>query len=152
MELSRLPVGYSDHTPSVETGARAVRHGASLLEKHLTYSQDAAGPDHAASLEPPMLRMYIELANEAFERRGSEPVPVERKQLLDIERDVREASRQSLVATRSLRVGHVIRREDLTVKRPGAGIPAKDLDRVVGLTLNEDVPKSLLEAPMASAV
>lgn len=43
--------GYSDHTTEIDTGALAVRLGGCILEKHLTYSKTAAGPDHAASLD-----------------------------------------------------------------------------------------------------
>jgi len=59
---TRLPTGYSDHTPGVEAGAEAVEQGACILEKHLTYNTRAAGPDHAASLEPAALARYIKLA------------------------------------------------------------------------------------------
>jgi len=153
-ELTGLPVGYSDHTQSIETGARAVEHGAVLLEKHLTHNQDAIGPDHAASLEPQMMRRYIELARAAHRagRRGSEP-----KRVLDIERDVREVSRQSLTATRPLRAGHVLQRSDLTLKRPGSGIPPCQLEQVIGAVLAVDVgeddqlPLTAIEAN-ASAV
>ena len=51
--------GYSDHTTELDTGALAVRLGGCILEKHLTYSNLAAGPDHAASLEPIEMADYV---------------------------------------------------------------------------------------------
>jgi sialic acid synthase SpsE len=62
------PVGYSDHTPGEATGAAAVQAGACLLEKHLTYSRAAQGPDHSASLEPANLKTYTRLAHAAETR------------------------------------------------------------------------------------
>jgi sialic acid synthase SpsE len=52
--------------------------------------------------------------------------------VLAIENDVRTVSRQSLVLCRDLASGAVIREEDLTVKRPGTGIPAARLEATVG--------------------
>ncbi len=57
--------------------------------------------------------------------------PVE-KRVLDCERDVREVSRQSVVATRDIAPGQTITRDMLTIKRPGTGILAYRLDEVVG--------------------
>src|SRR5690606_29955970 len=59
------PLGYSDHTPGVDTGALAVCAGATILEKHLTYDRAARGPDHAASLDPTQFAEYVRLARRA---------------------------------------------------------------------------------------
>ncbi len=57
--------GYSDHTTELDTGALAVRLGGCILEKHLTYCKAAAGPDHAASLEPFEMAEYVRLCKAA---------------------------------------------------------------------------------------
>lgn len=59
-------VGYSDHTADVRTGAWSVAWGAEVLEKHLTYDRGAAGPDHAASLDPAMFKDYCRAVRDAF--------------------------------------------------------------------------------------
>lgn len=132
--LTSGPVGYSDHTPGEETGAMAVRMGATLLEKHLTYSRQAKGPDHSASLEPDGLKRYVGLARAAAEswERPAIPAAQRIKRVLPIEEDVRRVSRQSVVATRALAAGTVLAESDLTIKRPGTGIPAADLVKVPG--------------------
>jgi N,N'-diacetyllegionaminate synthase len=128
------PVGYSDHTPDETTGAIAVRMGATLLEKHLTYSRAAKGPDHAASLEPEGLKKYVNLARAAAASGETATVPAAArvKRVLAIEEDVRRVSRQSVVATRALAAGAVLATGDLTIKRPGTGIPAAELSRIPG--------------------
>ena len=133
-KLTKAPVGYSDHSAGVEAGGLAVACVASVLEKHLTYDRHAAGPDHAASLEPDGLRAYVELARRAHAERDRFVTNLgpPSKTVLDAERDVRTVSRQSVVATRDLPAGHVIARADVTVKRPGTGIPPWRLDEVVG--------------------
>lgn len=133
------PVGYSDHTQAIETGAMAVRAGACILEKHFTDSCRRAGPDHRASLEPEAFAQYVTLARRAA-RDGVAPpgVPGE-KRVLEIEQDVRRASRQSLVTTRDLPAGHTLAATDLTIKRPGTGIPPFEGAGVLGRRLRRSV-------------
>ena len=57
----------------------------------------------------------------------------------DIEEDVRRVSRQSVCAVRDLSAGEVIARADVTVKRPGTGLPAAMLEDVIGQELKRDV-------------
>ncbi|MDX9910646.1 MAG: N-acetylneuraminate synthase family protein [Phycisphaerales bacterium] len=138
------PVGYSDHTPGVRTGAVARARGATILEKHLTWDRSARGPDHAASLDEPMLRAYITAARACAV--GGD-VPDEDlcmlgdgvKRVLACERDVREASRQSIRAARDLRAGEVIQLSDLAFARPGNGLEPWRADELVGRTLARDV-------------
>jgi len=138
-DLCPVPVGYSDHTPLVETGAMAVAAGACVLEKHLTYDRGATGPDHAASLDAGQFASYVKLARLAHRAMG----PRE-KRVLAIEENVREVSRQSLVTTRALAVGHRLTRADLTVKRPGTGVApwrlSGVLGRAVARTIEADMP------------
>lgn len=128
------PIGYSDHTQEVASGSLAVAAGATMLEKHLTYDTQADGPDHAASLTPNGLTEYIRLARETA--RAMLPV----NQPLKCEMDVRRVSRQSVCSARELSAGRVLTAEDLTIKRPGTGIPASDIEKVVGCKLLCDVP------------
>ncbi len=131
-ELARFcaPVGYSDHTTEPLAGAMAVMAGACIVEKHLTYDRGAAGPDHSASADPLQMAAYVNAIRSAEAMRG-----LPGKHVLNIERDVRSVSRQSLVLTRPLAVGDRVTAADLTVQRPGNGIPAADWSRAVGCTL-----------------
>ena len=137
-----LPTGYSDHTTSIHTGGWAVAAGALLLEKHLTHDRAAAGPDHAASLEPDAFAAYVQHARAAAVAMGATG-----KRVQPIEADVRRVARQSVAAARDLSAGRVLVREDLTVMRPGTGIPAARLDRLVGHTLRRAVAVGNLIEP-----
>lgn len=130
-----LPVGYSDHTESVETGAEAIRAGACVLERHITDDRRRPGPDHAASLDGADFAEYVRLARAAKERSGLSEQPREAKFVLPCERDVRLVSRQSIVTRRELAGGAVLTKGDLTFKRPGTGLEPFRLAEVVGRRL-----------------
>ena len=138
-EWQDLPIGYSDHTTDTFTGALAVAAGACVLEKHLTLDRNRRGPDHAASLELPQFREYVSLAKQAYVMRGPYA-----KGVLDIEREVRQQTRQSVAAAKDLAAGTILRREDLTVMRPGTGIPAAGLKDLIGRKLLRQVGKAAL--------
>lgn len=127
-----LPVGYSDHTTELISGALAVAAGACVVEKHLTYNRQASGPDHAASLDPVGFTHYVQLIRQAQEMLG----PLQ-KRCLPCEQDVRLASRQAVCAQRDLPAGHILTREDLTIKRPCPpdALPAAELPRLIGRRL-----------------
>ena len=125
-----LPTGYSDHTAGEGTGALAVAAGACVLEKHLTLDRGAPGPDHAASLEPRALARYAAAARAAAAAVG----PL-RKEPSAAEAGVAAVARQSVAAARDLPAGHTLAREDLTVMRPGTGVPAARLGELVGRRL-----------------
>lgn len=120
------PVGYSDHTSLVESGAIAVAAGAVILEKHLTYDNHARGPDHLASLNPVNFALYVRLARQGWHMMGRG------KEVLDVEQDVRRVSRQSVVTTRALEPGDTIGAADLTIKRPGTGLEPSRLAGLIG--------------------
>lgn len=122
-----VPVGYSDHTTEIAGGALAVAAGACIVEKHLTYDRNAAGPDHAASADPRQFAEYVKMIRLAEQMRGRGG-----KSVLPIERDVRTVSRQSLVLRRDIAANQSIDESDLIIQRPGTGISAADLSAAVG--------------------
>jgi N-acetylneuraminate synthase/N,N'-diacetyllegionaminate synthase len=122
-----VPIGLSDHTTDELTGALAVALGASIIEKHFTFDRHADGPDHAASADPGQFATYVKMIRRAEILRGTPG-----KRVLEVERDVRQVSRQSLVVLRDLHAGEVLSEADLTVQRPGTGIPAAEAVRAIG--------------------
>jgi N,N'-diacetyllegionaminate synthase len=127
-------IGYSDHTTSLDTGGLAIAAGASVLEKHLTHDQLAGGPDHAMSLDASALQTYISLAHRAYGMLGNRI-----KEPGTIELEVRSLTRQSLTSTRSLLQGTILQADDLTLKRPGIGLPPSALKQTIGRQLAVDL-------------
>lgn len=134
-----LPVGYSDHTQDLHTGALAVAAGACVIEKHITHDIHAPGPDHAASMAPEGFVRYVQQIRDAQVMMGKSS-----KAVSDVEREVRRISRQSVCAARDIKAGTVLCREDITLRRPGTGIPPMMFTQLIGSRLTCDVAKGNL--------
>ena len=123
------PVGFSDHTLGFAVALAAVAMGARVIEKHITLDRTAAGPDHAASLEPDELVAFIEAIRAVELALGTgEKVPVRG------EVEIAAVARKSVVVTRDVGAGEVLRAEDLAIRRPGTGLPPAAMAEVVGRT------------------
>lgn len=112
-----LPVGFSDHTQGIAVAIAAAARGATVIEKHFTLDQNLSGPDHKASLEPTELKKMIQSIREVERALGQDkkvPAPSEIKN--------RSIARRSLVASCDIRRGEKFNTDNLTVKRPEAGI------------------------------
>lgn len=135
-EAFGVRVGYSDHTLGIEIPVAAVAMGATVIEKHFTLDKTWPGPDHRASLEPAELTAMvaairnIELAlGDGIKR----PSPSERKNIA--------IARKSVHLATELQAGHVLRPEDLVLKRPGDGLQPDLLDTLVGRRLAKKLPE-----------
>ena len=134
-----LPVGYSDHTAGIEIPIAAVALGAAVIEKHFTLDTRMPGPDHSASLDPRTFTMMVSAIRNVELALGDgrkQPAPCE---LLN-----RQLVRKSIVAVRDLHAGETLRRSDLSVKRPGSGIPPSELERVIGRRAARDITADTL--------
>ncbi len=129
-----VKVGYSDHTPGIEVAIAAVALGAVVIEKHFTLDKTMSGPDHRASLEPEELKaMVAGIRNVEFALQGSgvkEPSASEAKNIV--------IARKSIVASKIIRKGDVIKEHMITAKRPASGISPMRWYEVVGATADRD--------------
>lgn len=126
-QLTRRPVGYSDHTSDVRTGGWAVAAGACALEKHFTLDQGARGPDHALSLSPDLFRQYVTQVRAVEAALGTGVIGCS-----DIEREVRMVSRKSVVAACDIAPNTRVTAEMVTTKRPGNGLAPGELPKIIG--------------------
>ena len=130
------PVGLSDHSGTIFAGLAAATLGIELLEVHVTMSREMFGPDIPASVTTGELRDLvagIEFIEAAMQS------PVDKDELAEDLSPLRDAFTQSVVAARDLSRGTLLARADLGVKKPGTGIPAAELESVVGQRLSRNV-------------
>lgn len=128
-----MHVGYSDHTPGIEAAVAAVALGAEVIEKHLTLDHALPGPDHKASLEPPVFKAMVTAIRHVEEAMGNpdkSPSPSEAHN--------RSSVRRSLVAARAIRAGEKFGPHNVVPKRPAGGISPMRWDEVMGRVARRD--------------
>jgi sialic acid synthase SpsE len=133
-----IVVGHSDHSPSIYTALGAVAYGAAVIEKHITLDRSQPGADHAVSLEP------HELAELVQGIRAIEAASGTRKALFEREAPIRAWAHHSVVTLKPIAAGETLSEENTWVKRPGTGIPAAELDQVLGRAAATDLPSDAL--------
>jgi N-acetylneuraminate synthase/N,N'-diacetyllegionaminate synthase len=135
-EAFKVNVGYSDHTLGIEIPIAAVALGAQIIEKHFTLDKTLEGPDHKASLEPYELKNMVSAIRnleQAFGTGIKEPSASEIPNLL--------VARKSIHLKYNLPKGHILKENDLLLKRPGDGISGINIELVIGKKINSDLEK-----------
>ena len=125
-ERFRVPVGLSDHTLGIAAPVAAVALGASIVEKHLTLSRAAGGPDAAFSLEPrefTEMVQAIRFAERALGEVRYAPTPREAES---------RRFRRSLFVVRDVKAGEALSADNVRSIRPAAGLPPRYLPELLG--------------------
>ncbi|OHB82076.1 MAG: N-acetylneuraminate synthase [Planctomycetes bacterium RBG_16_64_10] len=130
------PVGLSDHSGTIYAGLAAAALGADMVEVHVTMSRDMFGPDVSASVTGDELRQLVTGCQ--FIRRAL-ACPTDKDAVAGELQQARRTFGKSLVAAHDLTCGTVLCRAHLDARKPGTGIPANQLDRVLGRRLRRDV-------------
>jgi N,N'-diacetyllegionaminate synthase len=127
-------VGLSDHSMTLEIPYAAVAMGGVCIEKHITLDRTMEGFDHEASIESDQLEKLvsgIRLIEKAMGN-GVREIGAEEGKLLKI-------MRKSVLASTYIKQGDTITRDSLQYRRPGAGLLAKEIPSLIGMTAKKDI-------------
>ncbi len=128
--LFDVPVGFSDHTKNNTSSIVSTILGAKVIEKHFTLSRNLKGIDQKASIEPLELKNLVKNIKEAIDSLGKN-MKFKTKE----EEDTSAALRRSIVASKALKSNKLIKRNDLTLMRPGNGLDSSYINALVGKKL-----------------
>jgi N-acetylneuraminate synthase len=128
-------VGLSDHTLGSACALGSVALGATIIEKHLTLSRGAGGPDAAFSMEPDEFeRMVVEirqleaaLGDVCYER-----TPDEQRNA---------CFRRSLFVVADVNEGETFTPHNVRSIRPAHGLPPRDLPAVLGRVASRHITR-----------
>lgn len=134
--LFNVPIGYSDHSQGIEVPKLAVTAGANAIEKHFTLNTNLPGPDHKASIEPEEFKEMVETIRFTEKILGASE-----KKITEVEKQNRIVARKSIVAKRDIPKSATLTLEDLTLKRPGDGLPPTIINQVIGKRAKKTIPK-----------
>ena len=131
-----LPVGYSDHTLDNHACFAAVALGASVVEKHLTFSRLMYGSDAPHSAEPAQFGELVRGIRAISTMRAN---PVDKDDIASY-REMKAIFEKSVVSTCAIAAGTRLEAEMLAIKKPGTGIPAARLKGLIGAHAARDIP------------
>ena len=131
-------IGHSDHTPTLYTCFGAIMLGARIIEKHVIVSKLTPGPDQSVSIDFNELRQLVDGIRILEAASGDD------KKIHEREADIRAWAFRSLVSCCEIKKGQVISQDMIWSKRPGTGIPAKEMNKVVGRIAARDIEDNAL--------
>jgi N-acetylneuraminate synthase len=123
------PVGLSDHSGKIYPGLAAAVLGIQVLEVHVTMSREMFGPDVPASVTTGELADLVEGVGWVGRMRAA---PVDKDSLAGDLAPLRGIFTKSLVAAVPIPAGVVLDKSMLALKKPGNGLPASSLEKVLG--------------------
>ena len=135
-EEFNYPIGFSDHTMSVEVPVASVALGAMVVEKHFTLDRNMEGPDHSSSLEPNELKNMVEMIRSVEVALGSPEKIITESEMGNI-----GVMRKVIVASRDLKKGKILDSSDIVMKRAGEGLEPKHESMILGMKLTTSLLK-----------
>ncbi len=134
-------IGYSDHTLPQEMipSICASLLGAKIIEKHFTFDKKLPGNDHYHAMDFNDLKQFtstMALLDQLYKSDDFDNLTNQHKAILN--------ARRSLVTTKALKAGTLLKKEHLTFKRPAFGISPKYIDDVIGKPLLIDLKEDEL--------
>jgi N-acetylneuraminate synthase len=134
-------VGLSDHSGTIYPGLAAAAIGIQVLEVHITFSREMFGPDVPASIATGELRQLVEGIRFIEKMMAN---PVDKEAMAREAKELRNMFTKSIVARRNLEAGTILTNDDVTLKKPGTGIPAARLPEIVGRQLKRSIAADTL--------
>lgn len=131
-----VPTGFSDHTQGIAAAVAAVVNGATVVEKHITFSKYMYGSDAQFGAEPEEFTRYCRELRDTWKMLAS---PVDKGTAADF-RDMKLIFEKSIVTASPVPAGAILTTELLAFKKPGTGIRADRLEEVLGKRIVRDLP------------
>ena len=135
-----LEVGFSDHTLGLAASIGAVVLGASVIEKHLTFSKEMYGSDAKNSMEPDEFKIFTNELRNIHEIMRN---PVD-KSSNSLYSEMKKVFEKSIAIRGSVKAGSILALENISFKKPGSGIPASRYKDILGKTVLKDLPHDYL--------
>ncbi|MBN8555164.1 MAG: N-acetylneuraminate synthase family protein [Deltaproteobacteria bacterium] len=132
----QIPVGFSDHTLGIAAPLAAASLGATVIEKHFTFSRSMYGSDAKHSMEP---QEFLQMSTALKEIWRMLENPVD-KSNVESYIEMKKIFEKSIVTASQLSAGTVLENHHLAFKKPGDGINAADYSKVIGKKIKRDLP------------
>jgi len=129
-------VGLSDHSGSISPSLYAIAQGFNVIEIHATFDRRMFGPDIKSSLNLNEIQDIVNFAKDIYTMKAN---PVDKDKIADGLNKQKELFGRSLTYNQDFCKGHILKREDLSLRKPGTGIPMEEISKFLGKKLNKNV-------------
>jgi len=130
-------IGFSDHSQGGFAAEVSIALGVKIFEKHFTLDNNMEGPDHRFSANPTELKEIVQKIRAVKKSLGEADLKPTKK-----EEKMRKICHRSIVASIDISKDEKITKDNVTVKRPGTGLPPKYLKKVLGKKVKKDIKKN----------
>jgi N-acetylneuraminate synthase len=135
-----VDVGFSDHTMGYAAPLAAASLGATVIEKHFTFSRLMYGSDAKHSMEPAEFKILSQSLKEIWAMLKN---PVNKADVSQYE-GMKAIFEKSVVTACPVAEGTVFEWKHLAFKKPGTGISAAEAERLLGKRATHSLPKDHL--------
>jgi sialic acid synthase SpsE len=132
-------IGFSDHSWGTLAAKISTTLGAKIYEKHFTLDNNMKGPDHKFSADPTLLKNIVKEIREVEKALGEYSLKPTNKEL-----KMRKICHRSIVALKNIQKNEVLTDKNISVKRPGIGLPPKHMKDLLGKKTKKDFKKNEL--------
>lgn len=134
----KCEVGFSDHTATNEASIIAVHEGATVIEKHLTFSKEMYGSDAKFAMEPDNFKNFCESIRNAEKLVN---YPTNKNNLSKDILKIKKIYQKSIVLNKNLKKNKIIKFEDLSFKKPQKGLDPKFYKKLIGKKIKRNMNK-----------
>ena len=121
-------LGLSDHSIGIAAAVSFIANGASVIEKHITFSKKMYGSDASHSMEPKEFKIFSKEIHDAFKIYESNIDKNNIKKFLKM----RKTFQKSIYTKNSIDKNEIFSLENISFKKPDTGISAKLYKKVIG--------------------
>lgn len=139
---SDYTIGYSDHTIGIATPLAAVAMGATIIEKHITLDRRMKGSDQAGSLGTDGIARMVRDIRNLEDSFGEKNIFISESVM-----NAKVKLERSIATKTTLEKGHILTEDDIHMLSPGDGFKWSEKDRLIGKTIDRDIPKDEIIYP-----
>jgi sialic acid synthase SpsE len=135
-------VGFSGHELGTLHSILALGMGAKIIERHVTLNNSLEGFDHKMSMNIESFKLFV-----GEIRRVPIVLGDGVKRITEVEELTRAKYRVSMVSSRYIEQGEVLKEDMIVYKNPGIGLPALEEDKFIGKIVSQAIPEDTLILP-----
>ncbi len=133
--------GLSDHSGSIYPSLLALAKNVSIVEVHVTDSKKRTEPDASSSLNYNELKFIVEARDRFF---NMNKIKINKNKV------AKDLVKSKILFTKSASLkhekpkGYIVKKEDIIFKKPGSGYKYRDIKKIVGKKLRNDLRENIL--------